>query len=394
MTQPTVTVEAAFGSSMFDASPSWTDISAYFRSGSTSRGRASVDQRFETGTASLVLDNRDGRFTADNPSSPYYPNVTIGVPIRITAELGSATYPLFYGTARSWPPHYPTGNIESTVTVPLADGFYNLNLEDLAGESYDAQPTDERIIAVLDDIGWPAALRDIDDGVATVQATDVAQPNDGGEQPALAHLLDVAESEVGVLFMGRDGKVVFRNRVAMSAVSSEATFDGGSSEMQYREIGLRYDDSILYNDIRVAREDGIQVTYVNTSSVTAHGRRVLTRDVMPMGNDPEVLNVAEWLSTLFGQQRLRIEGLQFKPLKYTALMTAMLNLDLRDAVTVQMTPPGVDAISQLSAIEHIRHEIRPQDWTTVWSVIPLTDLEQREFWILGTSELDTETRLA
>jgi len=390
MTQPTVTVEAAFGSSMFDASPSWTDISAYFRSGNTARGRASVDQRFETGTASLVLDNRDGRFTVDNPSSPYYPDVKIGVPIRITATWATVTYPLFYGTARSWPPDYPTGNIESTVTVPLADGFYNLNLEDLAGETFDAQPTDERIIAVLDAIGWPAALRDIDDGVATVQATDVALPNDGGEQPALAHLLDVAESEVGVLFMGGDGKVVFRNRVAMSAIVSAATFDG----TDYQEIGLRYDDSILYNDIRVAREDGIQVTFVNTTSVAEHGRRVLTRDVMPMGNDPEVLNVAEWLSTLFGSQRLRIEGLKFKPLKDTTLMASMLNLDLRDAVTIQMTPPGVDPLSQLSAIEHIRHEIRPQDWTTVWSVIPLTDLEQREFWILGTSELDTETRLA
>jgi hypothetical protein len=391
MTQPLVTVEAAFGSSMFDAAPSWTDISAYFRSGSTARGRASVDQRFETGTASLVLDNRDGRFTADNPSSPYYPDVKIGVPIRVTAEWETVTYPVFYGTARSWPPDYPTGNIESTVVVPLADGFYNLNLEDLAGESFDAQPTDERIIAVLDAIGWPAALRDIDDGVATVQATDFAQPGDGGEQPALAHLLDVAESEVGVLFMGPDGKVTFRNRVAMSAIVSAATFDGTDD---YSEIGLRYDDSILYNDIRVAREDGIQVTFVNAASVSAHGRRVLTRDVMPMGNDPEVLNVAEWLSALFGEQRLRIEGLKFKPLKSTALMASMLDLDLRDAVTIQMDPPGVDALSQLSAIEHIRHEIRPQDWTTVWSVIPLTDLEQREFWILGTHQLDISTRLA
>lgn len=393
MSQPTVTVEAAFGSSMFDAAPAWTDISAYFRSGSTSRGRASVDQRFETGTASLVLDNRDGRFTADNPSSPYFPNVKIGVPIRVTATWATVSYPIFLGSVRSWPPDYPTGNIESTVVVPLADGFYNLNLEDIAGISYGLQPGDERIIGVLDDIGWPAALRDIDDGIATVQVTDIAQPMDGGEQPALNHLLDVAEAEVGLLFMGRDGKVVFRNRVAMSAVTSEATFDG-SSELQYQEIGLRYDDSILYNDIRVAREDGIQVTYVNTTSVSEHGRRVLTRDVMPMGNDPEVLNVAEWLSTLFGSQRLRIEGLKFKPMKYPALMAHMLNLDLREAVTIEMTPPGVDAISQLSAIEHIRHDISPGDWTTTWSVIPLTDLEQMQFWILGTHQLDTTTRLA
>jgi len=388
----TVTVEAAFGSTMLDGSPTWTDISAYVRSGSITRGRTSIDGRFETGTASVKLDNPDGRFTPDNTSGAYYPDVKIGVPVRIVAEVGASTYPLFYGSVRSWPPVIPTGNVESTVTIPLADGFYNLNREDLAGESYAADSTDGRIGAVLDDISWPAGLRDLDTGIGSVQATDFAQPETGGEQPALAHLLDVAEAEAGALFMGPDGKVVFLNRVAQSGVTPSVTYDGVDD---YSAIDFAYDDSVLFNDIRVAREDGAQVTYVNQTSVDAHGRRVLTRDVMPMGNDGEVLNVAEWLSALFGNQRLRITGLKFKPLKDTTLLEQVLGFDLRDSVTVQHDPPGGGTDLDVDcAIEQIRHSWSPGDWTTEWSVVPLTTIETQGYWILGTSELGTSTRLA
>lgn len=391
MADVTVTVEAGFGSTMFDGSPSWTDISAYVRSGQVSRGRSQVSDRFSTGTGSLTLDNRDGRFTPDNTSGAYYPDVQIGVPIRIRAQAdGGSVQDLFYGSVRSWPPAYPQ-KVDSVVTVPLADGFYNLNQADIGGESYVAQPTDARIGAVLDDVSWPAGLRDLDDGIGLVQAVDVAQPEDGGEQPALRHLLDVAEAEAGALFMGADGNVVFQNRVAQSGVSPSLTFTGSD----YSDVRLAFDDSVLFNDIRVAREDGAQVTYVNTSSVTAHGRRVLTRDVMPMGNDSEVLNVAEWLSGLFGDQRLRVTGLVFKPRRDATLFDNLLGLELRDAVTVQVDPPdGGDDLDVDCAVEQIVHRFVPGDWTTELSVIPLTTIETQGYWILGTSELGTGTRLA
>ena len=387
----TLTVEAGFGSTMFDGAPSWTDISAYVRSGEIRRGRPQVSDRFTTGTASLVLDNRDGRFTPDNTSGAYSPDVQIGVPVRIRAQAdGGSQQSLFYGSVRSWPPAYPQ-KTDSIVTIPLADGFYNLNAANIGGESYSAQTTAARIGAVLDDIGWPAGLRTLDTGIGTVQATDVAQPESGGEQPALRHLLDVAEAEAGALFMGADGSVVFRNRVDLSGGSPSLTFTGSD----YSDIRLAFDDSVLFNDIRVAREDGAQVTYVNQPSIDAHGRRVLTRDVMPMGNDGEVVNVAEWLSGLFGDQRLRITGLVFKPRRDATLFDDLLGLELRDAVTVQHDPPdGGDDVDADCAVEQIVHRFVPGDWTTELAVAPLTTIETQGYWILGTSQLGVSTRLA
>src|SRR6266508_6647988 len=49
------------------------DITPYVREISTHRGAARELERVEAGTASITLDNRNGRFTPFNPASPYYP---------------------------------------------------------------------------------------------------------------------------------------------------------------------------------------------------------------------------------------------------------------------------------------------------------------------------------
>jgi len=58
---------------MFD-DPTWTDVSAYVRSASVHRGSSRVDSptlRYEAGTATLKLDNRDRRFDPTNLAGPY-----------------------------------------------------------------------------------------------------------------------------------------------------------------------------------------------------------------------------------------------------------------------------------------------------------------------------------
>jgi hypothetical protein len=80
----------------------WTDISPY--SDDTTGvviTRGAADERSETqpGTATLSLDNQDGRFTPGNSSSPYYPFVRRNAPIRISQAVmptrsGSAPYPM------------------------------------------------------------------------------------------------------------------------------------------------------------------------------------------------------------------------------------------------------------------------------------------------------------
>ena len=80
----------------------WTDISQYVNVAqgvAITRGASDELSETQPGTATLVLENQDGRFTPGNAASPYYPFVRRNAPIRIAVALiptrsGSAPYPL------------------------------------------------------------------------------------------------------------------------------------------------------------------------------------------------------------------------------------------------------------------------------------------------------------
>ncbi|MEU9789115.1 LamG-like jellyroll fold domain-containing protein [Streptomyces sparsogenes] len=81
-----VTVEAGFGYAPTAADVVWTDITDWVDLAEGVKcDRGASDELAETqpATASLVLDNSDGRFAAGNAASPYYPNVRRNCPLRI-----------------------------------------------------------------------------------------------------------------------------------------------------------------------------------------------------------------------------------------------------------------------------------------------------------------------
>ena len=128
VTIPTVTVEVDFTSDVLATSPSWTDITAYVHSWSCTRGRNHELQRIDAGTATLTLDNPDGRFTPGNAAGTYYPNVVPRRRIRISAVWSVVTYRLFTGYIQSWkltPSGYP--DKFSQVQVAATDAFLILS---------------------------------------------------------------------------------------------------------------------------------------------------------------------------------------------------------------------------------------------------------------------------
>ncbi|MFI8294432.1 LamG-like jellyroll fold domain-containing protein [Streptomyces nigra] len=95
-------VEIAFGATLTSSGPVFTDVSQYVdlvTGISISRGAQDELAEIQPGSCTIPLDNSDGRFTPGRASSPYYPNVKKGVPIRVsvatfTPRTGSAPYPL------------------------------------------------------------------------------------------------------------------------------------------------------------------------------------------------------------------------------------------------------------------------------------------------------------
>ena len=146
-----IKVEVAFNATYrtLAASRTWTDITQYVEAQhamSIEYGRAdevsTVDANRLTG---LVLDNRDGRFTLDNASSPYYPNVKVGRPIRVTATIGGVTSVRFTGYVDQWPVAWPGGDdAYATAAITASSRLSRLGLDTPI-----ARPLDQTIVTDL-----------------------------------------------------------------------------------------------------------------------------------------------------------------------------------------------------------------------------------------------------
>ncbi len=113
---PVLKIEAAFGSTPGDpsqAAPAWTDITNRCISGdgsafvSVTMGRQFELAVVEAGEIQIAIDNHDGAFTPGNVNSPYYPNVLLGTPVRISAFWADTWYHIGYGYVERWPQEWP-----------------------------------------------------------------------------------------------------------------------------------------------------------------------------------------------------------------------------------------------------------------------------------------------
>lgn len=121
----TLAVEVAFTAAPFDASPSWTDITGYVKSVATKRGRSNEVGMIEAGTATVVLDNADGRFTPQRATSPspYAGNIAPRRQVRITAVVDSVTKPVWRGYTERWSLTHPGGGDYAEAALECVDGL-------------------------------------------------------------------------------------------------------------------------------------------------------------------------------------------------------------------------------------------------------------------------------
>lgn len=93
MTMPDAYCDIAWYTDPTNGSPLWRDVSGYVEwqlGVRISRRRSHELDQVTPGRLALTLTNDDGRFTAGNATSPYYPQVLINRPIRIRARLNGA----------------------------------------------------------------------------------------------------------------------------------------------------------------------------------------------------------------------------------------------------------------------------------------------------------------
>lgn len=329
------------------------DVTTDVRSIQIRRGRSRQLERFTSGNANLVLDNRTRKYDPLNASSPYYGSI---VPRKqITIDIDGT--PLYTGSVEDWNFGY-TLEGDSTAEPSCTDALSIVAQRTLAGGTAIAQKTGARVSALLDEIGWPSSTRTISTGEATLDA-NIIEPGANALQ-VMSQVADV--SEPGALFIGKAGDFVFKSRADLQAFTSGATF--GTGGIPFTGMEVVYGAEELFNSVAVTYTAGSVVagtaTSENIESQTAYGVFDKVYDTY-LGSSADAQALADWQATSYSQPRYRVDALTVSVTSLSSTQRAtLLALDLGSVVLVKWTPNDTGTeISQYVLIDGIEHTLNP-----------------------------------
>ena len=410
-----LTVEIAFDTDPFATSQTFTDVSAYIREFSIDRGRQHDLADYQTGTASVVLDNADDRFNPLNTSSPYYDSSTGATKIspfkqvKISGAYDGTTTVLFRGFIQSYPESFGGQGADSSVRINCVDAFKIFNLNTIgargwklgsAGFSNLGQSTrlgyvdqqelsSARISRLLDAFGWSSTDRQLSTGDLQVKAGQTVDTN------LLTAMKDVETAEQGQFYISADGKATFRDRnyKRTQQFTSQATFGNGVGELPFSDVITTLDDSKILNIISVTRDGGIEQIVQDTDSIAKFGARQDSLSSTLNVSDTDALAIAEQRLAQFSNTGVRIEGLIVNPLANTSLWNQVLIRELGDKITIKV-PTTVSTVMDFDVhLDRISHSVSAVNQTWTWQLRTSSGSEVGA-WVLGSSRLNESTNLA
>jgi len=367
------------------------DVTADVRSVTVRRGRSRELERYQAGAVTVDLDNTGRKYdpAAGTAITAYGASMRPRKAVTVTADGA----PIFSGVVDDWDLDYSLdGN--HVASVKCTDGFVFLANEEIDPHTTSAQATGARIKAILDrsEIDWPAAKRDIDDGIATLQADAIGGTADPKPVNALQYLQRVDQAEQGALFMSADGLLTFRDRSSLQILTTTVFADDGSG-IPFTNIEASYGSEELRNRISVARENGGTVTAVGTASVAAYGAIDFDISNSLLADDTQAQALADLILTRYEEPLLRIDAVEVVTNALTQTQTdEVLALELGSLVEVKYTPSGIgDEINQFVRVDQIEHTIDPVQHRIKFSLsqgeaVALV-LDSADFGILDTNTL-------
>lgn len=328
----------------------FVDVTTRVRSINLSRGRSGLFTDFPAGAASVELNNHDRAFDPVYVDSPYYGNI---IPRR-AIKIFSNDELVFFGYVNDWNLEYLPDNDSIAVAI-CNDDFGFLNGAALEAQTPSLQTTGERIEAILDlpEVNWSPTLRDIETGQSLVGT----QAIDEGTN-ALSYLQKVTETEPGLLFIGKDGTLTFRDKVSVYDPATSATFSN-TSGIRFSNIQVSFGSELLYNEIIVANQGGATVVGQDLVSQGAYGKSAYSVTDLLGASDSQAAQYAIDFLTQYSNPEYRIEALEI-PLHRLSLadQNTVLALDIGSTAEVEFTPNNIgDAIVRYGEINQITHTL-------------------------------------
>lgn len=370
------------------------DVSNQIQAAQVRRGRNPLTDVFQTGSASIRIADQTGDFDPTNPTSPYAGLLQPLRKIQLSA-VDPATgleHNMFSGyiTGYQYQQARDTGEVSYT-TITAVDGFQLLNLgtvSTVAG-AVAGETTGARINDILNAVGWPTGMRDVDTGNTTVQA------DPGTVRTALSALQTVATTEYGALYMNASGQVVFqeRNFTTASVAGTPTVFADDGSGIAYSQLQWVLNDAQIFNEVNVTATGLAKQTASDTNSINTYFKHSYNATDLLMQTTSEALNYAQAYLASRKDTSIRADSitLDLTTSNYASGVTAALTLDYFDPVTIKQAQPGGNTLQKTFQIFGVSHNVQPGRWTTTFTTLePIIDgfvIGNSNFGILGTNVL-------
>jgi len=285
----------------------------------TSRGRNALADQFQTGQLTLRIVDQNGDFNPTNPSGPYYELLTPMKKVQISATYGATTYSLFSGFITSYVNTQPKDATEvAYTTITAVDAFRlasNAQISTVTGASA-GNLSGTRINQILDQIDWPATMRDVDAGLTTMQA------DPGTARTSLDAMTTVATSEYGALYVNTDGEFVFQDRAvtAGSIGGTVTTFNDDGTGIAYANAMWKLDDDLIFNSAQISRTGGSPQTAINQASIDKYFIHSYNLQDLLMQTDAVALDYARAYVASRAETSVRCDGIDNQHFLIVALM--------------------------------------------------------------------------
>jgi hypothetical protein len=329
------------------------DVTSYVKSLQVSRGKPRRFSSVPAGAANVTFNNHDRTFDPTYDLSPFVGQIIPRREIKIT----SGTAIQFTGYIDDWNLTYTVdGNSIADALAKDSTSFFAK--QTLSAGTPVSQFTGERIEEILSDpnVNWAESLRDIDRG-QVIAGTQLIEAGTN----VLNYIQKVAETDPGLLFVDKQGRVAFRDRATAASSDSLVTFGQGTA-IPYSGIQVIYGSELLYNEVTIANVGGGTAVAEDTASQGNYGIRSLAITDLLGDNDAQSVELAVRYVDLYSEPEYRVEVLEVPVHKLEPeQQDQVLSLELGQVCKVEFTPNNIgDAIERFIQIISIKHDVNPE----------------------------------
>jgi hypothetical protein len=333
------------------------DISDRLVTTSIRRGKSQALDRIDAGVVAITVDNSDRTFDPLYPNGPFFGQLIPRRSVRISAN----NQPVFRGFIDDFDIQYEPGK-QSVVRIDVSDALSVLANSGLEEFTPDSELSGARINAVLDrpEVAWPEELREIDPGNSVMLDVDV-QEGTG----TLEYLQLVSSSEFGDIFIGKAGRIIFRERNAVPNVPDLTFSDelADASEIQFADVNIVFGSENLYNRISLENADLFpeEAFAEDADSQAIFGPRTFQQSGLLVQEPEQLQFLANFLLARFKEPQYRFEAVTVVlDTLTTENQDRVLDLEIGDIVNVRFEPSDIPpAIEQLVKIIGINHDWNP-----------------------------------